>query len=288
MLWLGAEVGTSVGDVYHSNPVQNGQDLVASLFGSGSSGLGNLMIEIEDLVKTYSKGNVSTEVLKGVSFRIAEKEFVSIMGPSGTGKSTLMNILGAMDKPTSGRYSLNGEDVATLDDDALSLLRNRCIGFVFQQFHLLERATVLRNVMLPLVYEDGDSGNVRERAENVIEAVGLSERMHYRPTELSGGQQQRVAIARAMVTDPLILLADEPTGNLDHRNGLEILSLFQRLNREGRTILMITHDRDVAEYAHRVLVLRDGCIAEDRAISEPRNADDELAALLDDEVAKTA
>ncbi len=247
------------------------------------------MIEVEDLVKTYTKGNVDTEVLKGVSFRIEEKEFVSIMGPSGTGKSTLMNILGAMDKPTSGRYSLDDVDVATLDDDDLSLLRNRSIGFVFQQFHLLDRATVLRNVMLPLVYEDEDSGDARARAEEVIEAVGLGERIDYRPTELSGGQQQRVAIARAMVTDPVIILADEPTGNLDHRNGLEILALFQRLNADGRTIVMITHDREVAEYADRVLVLRDGRIEEDRAISERRNAEEELRALPDEEVtAKSA
>lgn len=247
------------------------------------------MIEVEDLVKTYTKGNVDTEVLKGVSFRIEEKEFVSIMGPSGTGKSTLMNILGAMDKPTGGRYSLDDVDVATLDDDDLSLLRNSSIGFVFQQFHLLDRATVLRNVMLPLVYEDEDSGDARARAEEVIEAVGLGERINYRPTELSGGQQQRVAIARAMVTDPVIILADEPTGNLDHRNGLEILALFQRLNADGRTIVMITHDREVAEYADRVLVLRDGRIEEDRAISEPRNAEEELRALSEEEVsAKSA
>jgi len=247
------------------------------------------MIEVEDIVKTYSRGSVDTEVLKGVSFRVEEKEFVSIMGPSGTGKSTLMNILGAMDKPTGGRYSLDGVDVATLNDDNLSLLRNQKIGFVFQQFNLLDRATVLRNVMLPLVYEDGDSGDARERAERVIEAVGLGERMHYRPTELSGGQQQRVAIARAMVTQPVIILADEPTGNLDYRNGLEILSLFQQLNREGRPILMITHDREVAEYAHRALLLRDGRIAEDRTISEPRNAEDELHALPAEEAtAKSA
>ena len=247
------------------------------------------MIEVEDLVKTYTKGNVDTEVLKGVSFRIEEKEFVSIMGPSGTGKSTLMNILGAMDKPTSGRYSLDDVDVATLDDDDLSLLRNRSIGFVFQQFHLLDRATVLSNVMLPLVYEDEDSGDARARAAEVIEAVGLGERIDYRPTELSGGQQQRVAIARAMVTDPVIILADEPTGNLDHRNGLEILALFQRLNADGRTIVMITHDREVAEYADRVLVLRDGRIEENRAISEPRNAEEELRALPAEEVtAKSA
>lgn len=246
------------------------------------------MIQIEDLKKTYVKGSVETEVLKGVSFRIEEKEFVSIMGPSGTGKSTLMNMLGAMDKPTSGQYMLDDVDVSTLNDDELSLLRNRSIGFVFQQFHLLERATVLRNVMLPLVYEAGDSGNARQRAEAAIEAVGLRDRMNYRPTELSGGQQQRVAIARALVTDPVILLADEPTGALDYRNGLEILSLFQKLNREGRTIAMITHDREVAEYADRVLVLRDGQIGEDRKVESPRNADAELEALGDEPDAKSA
>jgi putative ABC transport system ATP-binding protein len=241
------------------------------------------MIQVEDIKKTYAKGNVVTEVLKGISFRIEEKEFVSIMGPSGTGKSTLMNILGAMDKPSSGCYSLGGVDIATLNDDDLSLLRNRSIGFVFQQFHLLERATVLRNVMLPLVYEDGAGGNSRQRGEDVVRAVGLEERMNYRPTELSGGQQQRVAIARALVTDPVILLADEPTGNLDYRNGLEILSLFQQLNREGRTIVMITHDREVAEYAQRVLVLQDGRIAEDRKVETPRDAEKELQALGDEE-----
>ena len=237
------------------------------------------MIEAKDITKTYSKGTVTTEVLKGVTFRVEQGEFVSIMGPSGTGKSTLMNILGALDKPTSGDYLLNGEEVARLDDDLLSRLRNRSIGFVFQQFHLLDRASVLRNVMLPLVYEEADSGNAAQRAEKVIEAVGLGDRKHYRPGELSGGQQQRVAIARALVTDPVLLLADEPTGNLDHRNGLEVLAIFQRLNRQGRTILMITHDRGLAEYAHRVLVLGDGRIVEDRAVDEPRDADAELRAL---------
>ena len=246
------------------------------------------MIEAKDITKTYSKGTVTTEVLKGVTFRVEQGEFVSIMGPSGTGKSTLMNILGALDKPTGGEYLLNGEDVARLDDDLLSRLRNRSIGFVFQQFHLLDRASVLRNVMLPLVYEEADSGNAAQRAEKVIEAVGLGDRKHYRPGELSGGQQQRVAIARALVTNPVLLLADEPTGNLDHRNGLEVLAIFQRLNREGRTILMITHDRDVAEYAHRVLVLQDGRIAEDRTVGEPRDADAELRALPEDKTDSTA
>ena len=246
------------------------------------------MIEAKDITKTYSKGTVTTEVLKGVTFRVEQGEFVSIMGPSGTGKSTLMNILGALDKPTSGDYLLNGEEVPRLDDDLLSRLRNRSIGFVFQQFHLLDRASVLRNVMLPLVYEQADSGNAAQRAEKVIEAVGLGDRKHYRPGELSGGQQQRVAIARALVTDPVLLLADEPTGNLDHRNGLEVLAIFQRLNREGRTILMITHDRGLAEYAQRVLVLGDGRIVEDRAIAERRDADAELRALSDKKTDSTA
>ena len=237
------------------------------------------MMEVEDLVKSYVKGTITTDVLNGISFRIEEGEFVSIMGASGTGKSTLMNILGALDKPSSGRYLLNGVEVASLDDDALSVLRNRSIGFVFQQFYLLERATVLRNVMLPLVYEDRDLGMPEERAMKVIDAVGLSERKHYMPSELSAGQQQRAAIARALVNDPVILLADEPTGNLDRRTGFEILSIFQRLNREGRTIVMITHDEEVAEHARRILLLRDGQIVEERVVPEPRNAETELSVL---------
>lgn len=235
------------------------------------------MIQVESLAKSYTKGAITTEVLKEISFRIEEGEFVSIMGASGTGKSTLMNILGALDKPSNGRYLLDGVDVAALNDDALSELRNRCIGFVFQQFHLLDRATVLRNVMLPLAYEDRELGDPEERALKVIDAVGLSDRKHYMPNELSGGQQQRVAIARALVNDPVILLADEPTGNLDRHSGLEILAIFQRLNREGRTIVMITHDQEVAEHARRVLSLRDGQIVEDRAVHEPRDAEAETS-----------
>ncbi len=236
------------------------------------------MIQVENLTKSYFKGPITTDVLTGMSFGISEGEFVSIMGASGTGKSTLMNILGALDRPSGGRYLLNGVDVAALDDDTLSELRNRQIGFVFQQSHLLARANVLRNVMLPLAYEDRDVGNPEEKALAVIDAIGLSERKEYLPSELSGGQQQRVAIARALVNDPVILLADEPTGNLDRISGLEILAIFQRLNREGRTIVMITHDREVAEHAQRVLVLRDGLIVEDRAIVEPRDAEAELDA----------
>ena len=237
------------------------------------------MIEVENLAKSYVKDRIKTDVLDGVSFRVEEGEFISIMGASGVGKSTLMNILGALDKPSSGRYLLNGVDVASLDDDALSELRNRSIGFVFQQFYLLERATVLSNVMLPLAYEDRDRGEPEERATKVIDATGLSERRHYVPSELSAGQQQRVAIARALVNDPVLLLADEPTGNLDRRSGIEVLSIFQRLNREGRTLVMITHDEEVAEHAKRILVLRDGRIVDDRAVREPRDAEAELSLL---------
>ncbi len=237
------------------------------------------MIEIEGLAKTYDTGGVTTEVLKGVSFRISRGEYVAVMGASGTGKSTLMNILGGLDKPTSGRYLLDGEDMVNVDDDALSRLRNRKIGFVFQQFHLLDRATVLRNVMVPFLYADAYPADAEARARSAIEAVGLADRISYRPTELSGGQQQRAAIARALVTDPALLLADEPTGNLDSRNGAEVLALFQRLNRGGRTIILVTHDAAVAGHARRVILLRDGGIGEDRKVDAPRDAEAELAAL---------
>jgi ABC-type lipoprotein export system ATPase subunit len=236
------------------------------------------MINVENLAKTYEAGPNRTEVLKGVSFQVARGEYVALMGASGTGKSTLLNLLGGLDKPTSGRYLLDGEDMVNVDDDTLSRLRNRKIGFVFQQFHLLDRASVLRNVLLPFLYADGYPADARERAERAIAAVGLADRIRYRPSQLSGGQQQRVAIARALVGDPALLLADEPTGNLDARNGAEVLALFQRLNREGRTILLVTHDAAVAEHAGRVLLMKDGRIAEDRKVSRPRDAEAELRA----------
>jgi putative ABC transport system ATP-binding protein len=216
------------------------------------------MIEIENLVKNYG----STPVLRGLTFGVRKGEFVAVMGASGTGKSTLMNILGALDRPTSGFYRLDGRDLSALDDDALSRVRGRKIGFVFQQFHLLERATAVRNVLLPLVYADDDPRDGVRRAEAALEAVGLVDRKHHRPGELSGGQQQRVAIARALVTNPAVILADEPTGNLDRESGQEVLALFERLHGEGRTIVMITHDPSVAERAERTLLLRDGRIAE--------------------------
>lgn len=234
------------------------------------------MIEVSDLEKTYNSGAVATQVLKGVSFRIQAGEYVAIMGTSGTGKSTLMNIIGCLDKLTSGRYYLNGTGVGELDDNALSHLRNHEIGFVFQQFHLLSRASALKNVMLPLIYSDEYPDDAEEKARKLLESVGLPDRVAYRPSELSGGQQQRVAIARALVTNPSIILADEPTGNLDRRSGLEILAIFRELNREGRTIIMVTHDEATAEHADRIIRLKEGRVADDHAVPEPRDPDHEL------------
>ena len=240
------------------------------------------MIEVTDLEKTYNSGAVATQVLKGVSFSIQAGEYVAIMGTSGTGKSTLMNIIGCLDKLTSGRYSLNGTEVGELDDNALSHLRNHEIGFVFQQFHLLSRASALKNVMLPLIYSDEYPEDAEERATRMLESVGLSDRVNYRPSELSGGEQQRVAIARALVTNPSIILADEPTGNLDRRSGIEMLAILRQLNREGRTIIMVTHDEAVAEHANRVIQIKEGHVASDHAIQEPRDPQKELKALKEE------
>ena len=244
------------------------------------------MIELENVEKFYVAGSVETRVLKGVSLRIEAGEFVAIMGASGTGKSTLMNVLGCLDKPTAGHYRLDDADMVNLDDDALSHLRNGKIGFVFQQFHLLDRATALRNVMLPLIYANEYPDDARQRAEKALTAVGLADRMTYRPNQLSGGEQQRVAIARALITDPSILLADEPTGNLDSKSGAEVLAIFQRLHRDGRTIIVVTHDRAVAEHADRIIVLKDGMVAEDQPVAHPRDADVELAAIAGKEAQK--
>ncbi len=233
------------------------------------------MIELETIEKTYGSGDTATPVLKGVSFRIQAGEYVALMGASGTGKSTLMNILGCLDKPTGGQYQLDGSDAVSLDDNALSHLRNQKIGFVFQMFHLLQRTTALKNVMLPLIYSEPYPEDAEERAEKALGAVGLSDRMYYRPGELSGGQQQRVAIARALITNPQIILADEPTGNLDSKSGLEILAIFKRLHRDGRTIIIVTHDEEVAEHADRIIVLKDGKIEQDRRVPQPRDAEEE-------------
>jgi putative ABC transport system ATP-binding protein len=241
------------------------------------------MIELQEIEKTYGSGSVATHVLKDVSFRVEAGEYAAIMGASGTGKSTLMNILGCLDKPTGGRYLFEATDTAALDDDALSHFRNHKIGFVFQQFHLLERTTALKNVMLPLLYADKYPDDAEERGEKALAAVGLTDRMLYKPNQLSGGQQQRVAIARALINNPHLLLADEPTGNLDSRSGTEVLAVFKRLNRERRTIILVTHDPAVAEHANRIITLKDGKIADDRAVVQPRDADAELAALSKEE-----
>ena len=241
------------------------------------------MIELENIEKTYASGAVLTPVLKGISFKVQAGEYVAIMGASGTGKSTLMNILGCLDKPTGGHYRLDGTDMVSLDDDALSHLRNHKIGFVFQQSHLLDRASALRNVMLPLIYKDQYPEDARQRAEKALLAVGLSDRMNYRPNQLSGGQQQRVAIARSLITDPAVILADEPTGNLDSRSGAEIMAIFQRLHTQGKTILLVTHDRGLAEHAERIIVLKDGQLADDQAVNHPRDAEAELQAIADKE-----
>ena len=216
-----------------------------------------IVIEVEELVKAYRKGTVVTEVLRGVSFDVRQGEFVAIMGRSGSGKSTLLNVLGFLDRPDGGRYRLLGEALTSSDDDALSDARSRKIGFVFQQFHLLDRASALDNVMLPLVYAEVDAGGA-ERARSLLEAVGLGNRADHLPGEMSGGEQQRVAIARALINNPVLVLADEPTGNLDEGSASEILDIFRRLSGEGRTIVLVTHDPLVAARADRVLYLDGG------------------------------
>ena len=218
------------------------------------------MISLENITKVYSMGSVEVRALDDVSFDISDGDYVSIMGPSGSGKSTLMHIVGCLDRPSSGRYSLQGEDVSKLDDTELAHVRNKRIGFVFQQFNLLPRETVLGNVEIPLMYA-GVGGRERRRiATEALARVGLADRMHHRPAEISGGQKQRVAIARALVNSPSLILADEPTGNLDSRTGGEILAILDKLNAEGCTIVLVTHDRSVAERARRIVQLRDGAV----------------------------
>jgi putative ABC transport system ATP-binding protein len=224
--------------------------------------MNNWVIEAENLTKVYKMGIVEVHALRGLSVKIARGEVVAIMGPSGSGKSTLMNIIGCLDRPTAGNYFLDGESVSNLKDDQLASIRNRKVGFVFQSFNLLSRATALSNVELPLRYSGITSGR-RERAITALEAVGLQDRIYHRPNELSGGQQQRVAIARALVTNPAILLADEPTGNLDTKSGEEIMRLLLALNRErGTTLIIVTHDSDVASQTQRSIHIRDGVVVD--------------------------
>ena len=221
------------------------------------------VIDIQGITKTYVNGKLSVPVLHGIDLVVNKGEFVSIMGPSGSGKSTFMNILGCLDRPTTGSYRLNGDEVATLSDDELAYVRNKQIGFVFQSFNLLTKLTALENVALPMIYAGLNKKMRIERATQLLQSVGLGERMDHLPSELSGGQRQRVAIARALANNPAIIMADEPTGNLDSKSTIDVMNIFRGLHDEGRTILLVTHEPDIATYASRNVVLKDGIIVED-------------------------
>jgi len=244
---------------------------------------GPIVTSVNNLVKTYIVGEVEVRALRGVSLEVETGEFLAVTGPSGSGKSTLMHILGCLDRPTSGKYILDGHDVSRMSKDELAVVRNRNIGFVFQGFNLLSRTTALDNVELPLLYNGTLKLKTADRhrmAMEVLTAVGLGDRADHHPNQLSGGQQQRVAIARALINTPSILLADEPTGNLDTKTSIEVMGIFQRLNQErGITVVLITHEMDIAEYGTRTVTFRDGQVVADRAVARRRNAQDELAAL---------
>jgi len=248
----------------------------------------SVVISIRDLTKTYTIGEMEVKALRGVSLEVTRGQFLAVTGPSGSGKSTLMHILGCLDRPTSGQYLLDGQDVSRMSKDQLAEIRNTKIGFVFQGFNLLSRTTALDNVELPLLYGTSRlrASERRKLAMDALRAVGLADRADHHPNQLSGGQQQRVAIARALIASPAILLADEPTGNLDTRTSIDVMGIFQQLNQErGITVLLITHERDIAEYGTRIIMCRDGLIVSDQAVAHPRVARDELKALPEDVVA---
>src|SRR5665647_1165751 len=223
----------------------------------------NSIIQLDNIQKSYIMGKLELKVLKGISLEIYKNEYVALMGPSGSGKSTLMNILGCLDSPTSGKYILNGKDVSKIPDNDLAEVRNKEIGFVFQQFNLLSRLTAAENVALPLVYNGTPKKQRMEQALEMLNRVGLADRSHHKPNELSGGQGQRVAIARALVNNPSIILADEPTGNLDSKTSVEIMNIFSKIQSEGNTVILVTHEEDIAKFAHRIIRLKDGLIESD-------------------------
>ncbi|MFZ5483302.1 MAG: ABC transporter ATP-binding protein [Pseudomonadota bacterium] len=237
------------------------------------------LIEVASLARTYHVGEVEVPALRGVDLAIEKGEFVAVMGPSGSGKSTFMNLIGCLDRPDAGRYLLGGEDVSRLDADQLSAVRNRALGFVFQSFNLLPRASARENVELPLVYAGVPAPERHRRALEKLALVGLAERAHHLPSQLSGGQQQRVAIARALVNAPALILADEPTGALDTRTSLELMALFQSLNDQGMTLVLVTHEPDIAQFARRILVFRDGRLVEDRPVHARQSAAEHLKAV---------
>jgi putative ABC transport system ATP-binding protein len=236
-----------------------------------------MSIELHGITKTYQTGQMSLTVLKGITFAIGDGELCAIMGPSGSGKSTLMNMIGCLDTPTDGRYLLDGQDVAALDENELASVRNRKIGFVFQSYNLVKRTTALDNVQLPMLYAGVPPEERRRRAVDALEAVGLGDRLDHKPNELSGGQQQRVSIARSLVMRPTLILADEPTGALDSRSAVEVMDIFQRLNAElGITVVFVTHEPDIAEYTQRIIRIRDGFLGADERVEDQRNAAAEL------------